>query len=132
MIRRRTIGIAAATTLLAGLGTYGATAAFATTSGPGPQVTSPASPSAQNGREGVIRHCTDQLPAGERATAPGHRRRSWSPSSSSPVRRLRRGFHLGRGQEGHEPAPATPDHRRARGGPLRLRAGMYGRAAARR
>ncbi|MET9835435.1 hypothetical protein ABZ078_40550 [Streptomyces sp. NPDC006385] len=74
MIKRRTIGLAAATVVLGGLGAYGATA-FAADSTPTPKPSS--SQSSETGRhtdsdgdrEAMIRHCTDQLPTDDRAEA---------------------------------------------------------------
>ncbi|MCP3818817.1 hypothetical protein NLX86_12065 [Streptomyces sp. A3M-1-3] len=73
MIKRRTIGVAVATALLGGLGAYGATA-FASSSAtdPRPSPSATASPGGTHDgldRDEMIRHCTDQLPAGERAKA---------------------------------------------------------------
>ncbi|MDT9692982.1 hypothetical protein Q5762_32610 [Streptomyces sp. P9(2023)] len=74
MINRRTIGVAAATALLGGLGAYGAATAFASPSATDPQPTPSATASTNSTHDGMdrdemIRHCTDQLPAGERAKA---------------------------------------------------------------
>ena len=55
--------------MLGGLGAYGATAAFATTEPPTPKPSTTQSDSGEGGTEAMIRHCTDQLPAGERAKA---------------------------------------------------------------
>ncbi|MFD7447064.1 hypothetical protein [Streptomyces sp. NPDC059909] len=78
MIKRRTIGLAVATAVLGGVGTYGATAALAATSAsePRPAATysSDSGPGARAGhdREEMIRHCTEHLPASERAKARQH------------------------------------------------------------
>ncbi|UQA91145.1 hypothetical protein [Streptomyces halobius] len=74
MIKRRAIGLAVATAVLGGLGAYGATAAFATTEPPAPKPTTAQSDSgdradSESAKEDMVRHCTDQLPAGERAKA---------------------------------------------------------------
>lgn len=69
MIKRRTIGLAAATAVLGGLGAYGATAAFAATEPPAPKPTTTQSESGKGGTDEMIRHCTDHLPADERAKA---------------------------------------------------------------
>ncbi|UGY91279.1 hypothetical protein [Streptomyces gobiensis] len=73
MIKRRTIGVTVATALLGGLGAYGATAAFAASPSlaPQPTATSTDSPGGADGmdRDEMIRHCTDHLPADERAKA---------------------------------------------------------------
>ncbi|GHE39000.1 hypothetical protein ABZ508_14435 [Streptomyces lavendulocolor] len=74
MIKRRTIGLAAATVVLGGLGAYGATA-FAADPSPSPKPSS--TQTAESGRhedsthdrEAMIRHCTDQLPAADREKA---------------------------------------------------------------
>ncbi|WP_033309262.1 hypothetical protein RFN58_35700 [Streptomyces iakyrus] len=74
MIKRRTIGLAAATVVFGGLGTYGATA-FAADSPPSPKPSATQSSESgrhadsADGREAMIRHCTDQLPAEDRAKA---------------------------------------------------------------
>ena len=68
MIKRRTIGLAAAT-VIGGLGVYGATAAFATTETPAPTPSTTQGDSGEGGTEAMIRHCTDQLPVGERTEA---------------------------------------------------------------
>lgn len=69
MIRRRTLGLAVATALLGGLGTYGATSAFAATPSPGPQPAPSAPSGGMSNRDAMIRHCSNQLPADERAKA---------------------------------------------------------------
>ncbi|MET9834051.1 hypothetical protein ABZ078_33225 [Streptomyces sp. NPDC006385] len=72
MIKRRTIGLAAATAVLGGLGAYGATTAFATPSAeptPSPTQTSETGRHADIDTDSMIRHCTDQLPAADRAEA---------------------------------------------------------------
>jgi hypothetical protein len=74
MIRRKVIGLAAAATLAGGLGTYGAASAFAASTASSTPVSSPkptpsASSASPAGRDAMIRHCTDHLPAGERAKA---------------------------------------------------------------
>jgi hypothetical protein len=74
MIRRTMIGLAAAATLTGGLGAYGAASAFAATTAPTPPASSSkptpsASSTSPAGRDAMIRHCTDHLPAGERAKA---------------------------------------------------------------
>ena len=73
MSRRKTIGLAAASAMLAGLGAFGATAAYAASSSPSPQPAPSGSPTATrtatSSTDAMIRHCTNQLPAGERANA---------------------------------------------------------------
>ncbi|UQA91072.1 hypothetical protein [Streptomyces halobius] len=74
MIKRRTIGLAAATAIIGGLGAYGATGAFAATEpAPKPITTQISDPDGRadsgGGKEAMIRHCTDQMPAGDRAAA---------------------------------------------------------------
>lgn len=73
--KRKMIGLAAATAVLGGLGSYGAASAFAATSPPDPR-TSTTQSSETGGRvdghgsqEEMIRHCTEQLPADDRAEA---------------------------------------------------------------
>ncbi|MGW9028077.1 hypothetical protein ACWGQ5_28750 [Streptomyces sp. NPDC055722] len=74
MIKRRTIGLAVATAVLGGVGAYGATA-FAADSSPSPTPSSTQSSGSgrradnSGGREAMIRHCTNQLPAADRAKA---------------------------------------------------------------
>ncbi|MFF4756430.1 hypothetical protein ACWD5R_40460 [Streptomyces sp. NPDC002514] len=74
MIKRRTIGIAAATVVLGGIGAYGATA-FAADQSPSLSPSSiQSSGSVHSGgsaadRKAMIRHCTNQLPAADRAKA---------------------------------------------------------------
>ncbi|MEU2110809.1 hypothetical protein [Streptomyces sp. NPDC019507] len=78
MIRRRAIGVAVATTLLGGLGAYGATAALAASASGEPRPTPPLThtqPSGNGhgmGMEELIRHCTDHLPADQRDKARQH------------------------------------------------------------
>ncbi|MEU2164101.1 hypothetical protein [Streptomyces sp. NPDC019208] len=75
MIRRRTIGVAVATTLLGGLGAYGATAASASGE---PRPTPPVTHTQPSGNahgmdmEEMIRHCTDHRPADQRDKARQH------------------------------------------------------------
>jgi hypothetical protein len=69
MIRNRMIGLAMAATLVGGLGVYGAGSAFAATTASGPKPTPSASSMSPADRDAMIRHCTDHLPAGERAKA---------------------------------------------------------------
>ncbi|GAA3137652.1 hypothetical protein JOF29_000104 [Kribbella aluminosa] len=59
--------MAVATTLLGGLGTYGAAAFAAPPADPRPAPS--ATVSTAPGVDAMIRHCTDQLPAGERGAA---------------------------------------------------------------
>ncbi|MET9834009.1 hypothetical protein ABZ078_33005 [Streptomyces sp. NPDC006385] len=72
MIKLRTIGVAAATLVLGGIGAYGATA-FAADSPSRPKPSSTQSPESGRGadsdgdRKAMIRHCTDQLPKEDRA-----------------------------------------------------------------
>ncbi|MFD3928317.1 hypothetical protein [Streptomyces sp. NPDC058614] len=72
MIKRRTVAVAVATTLLGGLGAYGATAAIAspsdTTSRPTPSATSSTNGDS-TGTDAMIQHCLKRLPANERAAA---------------------------------------------------------------
>lgn len=68
MIKRRTLGLAAATAVLGGLGAYGSVTATAATPTTGPKPTTTQS-SAGGDREAMIRHCTDQLPPGDQAKA---------------------------------------------------------------
>ncbi|MFF4550762.1 hypothetical protein [Streptomyces sp. NPDC001435] len=85
MIKRRTLAVAAATTLLSGLGAYGAATAFASPSDPTPQPTSSATASPKSDgmdRDAMIRHCTKGLPAGERASAERHMREMLSAHGS--------------------------------------------------
>lgn len=70
MIRRRVAGLAISALMLGGIGVYGAGTAFAATPTPSPSST----PSQGSGhpdidRDAMIRHCTDQLPADQRAKA---------------------------------------------------------------
>lgn len=67
--RRRTLAVAAATTLLAGLGAYGATTAFASSSHPSPgsAATATVSPAADGkNADAMIRRCASHLPAKDR------------------------------------------------------------------
>lgn len=70
MTKRRTIGLAAATALLGGLGTYGAATASATPSAEArPSTTQSSERDGRADAGSMIRHCTDQLPAADRAEA---------------------------------------------------------------
>ncbi|MEU0042880.1 hypothetical protein [Streptomyces werraensis] len=75
MIKRRTLGVVAATALLGGLGAYGASAAFASSSDttPSPAPSSTSSPNTRGDdskdTDAMIRHCTEHLPADQRDKA---------------------------------------------------------------
>jgi hypothetical protein len=77
MTKRRTISLAAATAILGGLSVYGATATFASGGAPTPSTSPAISMMAGSGhhvhsnadKAAMIRRCTDQLPANERAKA---------------------------------------------------------------
>ena len=74
MIKRSTLGVAMATALLAGLGGYGAAHAFAAAP---PAEPAPVTPNVDSrtqadssyDRRAMVRHCTDLLPAEDRAAA---------------------------------------------------------------
>lgn len=72
MIGRKMIGgLAVAASMAGGLGAYGAASAFAATTASSTPASSPKpTPSASpTSRDAMIRHCTDHMPAGERAKA---------------------------------------------------------------
>lgn len=74
MITRTTLGVAAATALLAGLGGYGAANAFAAAPpverAPVTQnVDSRTQADNSHNKEAMVRHCADPLPAEDRAAA---------------------------------------------------------------
>lgn len=75
MIKRRSIGLVAATAVLGGLGAYGATSAFAAPSPAGPRPSGTQSAETTGGanshgsQKEMIRHCTDQMPVADRAEA---------------------------------------------------------------
>ncbi len=87
MIKRRTIGLAAATVVLGGLGAYGATAFAASSPSPEPSSThssdSGRGTDSADDREAMIRHCTDQLPAADRAEARQHMEKMMSDGMMS-------------------------------------------------
>ncbi|MCY0955155.1 hypothetical protein [Streptomyces sp. H27-S2] len=92
MIKRRAVGLAAATVVLGGLGAYGAVTAFADS----PAVSAPPATTTLSVTAGdldaMIRHCTDQLPAGERAEA---RQQMEQMMSGSMMSGSSRGAHHG-------------------------------------
>ncbi|MHB9857541.1 hypothetical protein [Streptomyces sp. YIM S03343] len=72
MIRRKTLAVAAAAALLGGLGTYGATAAFASSSDASPRATASATVSRTSDAKdsnSMIQQCVKHLPAKDRAAA---------------------------------------------------------------
>ncbi|MFL6056686.1 MAG: hypothetical protein ACJ72W_27875 [Actinoallomurus sp.] len=71
MIRHKMIGVAVAATIVGGFGAYEAASAFAETTAPATSPSAPTpSPSASStGHDAMIRHCTEHMPAGERAKA---------------------------------------------------------------
>ncbi|WP_331753188.1 hypothetical protein OG440_39550 (plasmid) [Streptomyces sp. NBC_00637] len=74
MIKRKTVGLAAAAALLGGLGAFGATTAFASSPSTDPKPTPTATTSTpatgdSADTNAMIRHCTKHLPAGERDKA---------------------------------------------------------------
>ena len=88
--RRRTLAVAAATTLLAGLGAYGATTAFASSShsSPGSAATATATVSpAADGKnaDAMIRQCVSHLPAKDRGAVEKQMREMMSGHNSTSM-----------------------------------------------
>jgi hypothetical protein len=81
MIKRNMVGLAMAASLVAGLGAYGATSAFAATTDPTAKP-APSSGSPAADRDAMIQHCTQHLPAGDRAKAREQMRRMMSGGHS--------------------------------------------------
>jgi hypothetical protein len=88
--RRRTLAVAAATTLLAGLGAYGATTAFAAPSHPSSRsaatATATVSPAADGkNTDTMIRQCVSHLPAKDRAAVKKQMREMMSGHDSTSM-----------------------------------------------
>ncbi|MFD8302815.1 hypothetical protein ACFV29_10745 [Streptomyces sp. NPDC059690] len=86
MIKRRTLALAVATTLLGGLGAYGAATAFASSSDTTPRPAASATVSSKShskNLDAMIQQCLKHLPANQRAAAEKQMRSMMSDQDST-------------------------------------------------